>query len=153
MKTALARLAAISLVLIWIAPICNASAEVRSCGKDSGNVSVVSDFMQPIATPILRPELPHGIDPRELPQTIMLYIYVDRTGNVADVCAFSRKTGPISPTVKSLRMAAASAVLTWKNPQDFGITGGINPKVQFLRGIVSFVFTGKAVVAPHEAER
>ena len=137
--------------LLWIAPLRNAMSEVRTCGKDAADVMVQSDFMHPVATPILRPELPHGIDPRQLPQTVVLYIYVDRTGTVADVCAFSRKTEAVSPTTEALRIAAASAVSTWKYPHDFGITGRINPKVRYLRGTVSFVFTGKQAVTPHES--
>jgi hypothetical protein len=107
--------------------------------------------MHPVTTPVLRPELPHGIDLRQLPQTVVLYIYVDRTGTIADVCAFSRRRGAVSPTTQALRTAAALAVSTWKYPRDFGITGSINPKARYLRGTISFVFTGKEPVTPHES--
>ena len=153
MRIASIGLRAILIPLLWIAPLCNASAEVRPCTKDGTDVLVPSDFMRPTSAPVLRPDLPHDVDRRELPITVMLRFYVDRSGNVADVCALSRKTVPISPTIKSMRMAAASAVSTWKYPRDFGFTGDLDPRIRYIRGGVSFVFTGKTPVAPREAER
>ena len=153
MRIASIGLRAIWIPLFWIAPLYSANAEVRPCAKDGTDVLVQSDFMRPISTPVPRPAVPRDVDRRELPITVMLRFYVDRSGNVADVCAFSRKASSTSPTVYSLRMAAASAVVTWKYPRDFGLTGKLNTDFRYVRGVVSFVFTAKTPVAPDNAGR
>jgi hypothetical protein len=133
-----------------------AEAEVPKCGKPLKGVLILQDFIRKPLQKGADPALPPGVDEHVLPVTISLRIKVNREGDVVHACVMDEEHSP-SPTLRLLNEAARSAVMEWKYPRDFGLTGDLQLAHQYAQGVVSFRFlapvpnAGRLLLLPKRA--
>jgi hypothetical protein len=126
-------------IILALSAVGKAEARVVTCTGAAKGIPIAQDFIRhPIGNPAL-PRFPAGVDLHDTSITVMMSLFVDRSGKVARWCVV-RPNGQASSALELFTESAANAVGKWSYPKDFGLSGDLNVKHKLVQGLVIFRF-------------